>query len=63
MTAPTPPERGPREQRPPTTVEVGHDTIVGLRRAAAARDVPVKSLISDLLDVIASDGLGNGYFR
>jgi hypothetical protein len=39
------------------TVEVGHDLVVRLRPEAARRDLPVKTLIGDLLDVIATDAL------
>jgi hypothetical protein len=38
-------------------VELEHLVAVRLRRAAAVRDVPVKRLINNLLDVIASDQL------
>jgi hypothetical protein len=55
MTAPTPPERSPRGQHPPLKMEVAHDIVVGLRRAAAARDVPVARLINNLLDVIVEE--------
>jgi hypothetical protein len=48
---------GPRDHRPPMTVEVGHDLVVRLRPEAARRDLPVKTLIGDLLDVIAPDAL------
>jgi hypothetical protein len=51
---PTPPER---DRHPPVTLEVGHDVVVGLRKAAAARDPPVKALICDLLAAIAADSL------
>jgi hypothetical protein len=49
---------GPRDHQPPTlTVEVGHDLVVRLRPTAARRDVPLKRLITDLLDRIADDQL------
>jgi hypothetical protein len=34
---------------------VSHDTIVGVRKAVAARDMPVKSLISSVLDVLGEE--------
>jgi hypothetical protein len=52
------PQTGPDAyQRQMTTVEIEHHLIVCFRREAARRDVPVKSLIDDLLDVIVADGL------
>jgi hypothetical protein len=48
---------GPREHRPPMTVEVGHDLVLRLRPIAARRDVPLKRLITDLLDRIVDDQL------
>ena len=48
---------GPREHHPTLTIEVGHDIVVSFRRAAAARDVPIRSLINSLLDTIATDHL------
>jgi hypothetical protein len=53
-TKPTPPER---DRHAPVTLEVGHDVVVGLRKAAAARDLPVKVLMCSLLDAIATDQL------
>jgi hypothetical protein len=47
---PTPPER---DRRAPVTLEA----VVGLRKAAAARDLPVRVLINNLLDAIATDQL------
>lgn len=44
-------------QRPPTFVELAHDTVLGLRREAAKREMTVARLAQDLLDMIASDGL------
>jgi hypothetical protein len=46
---------GPAERLPPVAIMVSHDTIVGLRKAAAARDMPVKSLISSVLDVLGEE--------
>jgi hypothetical protein len=43
-----PRERGPREQRPPMTVEVDNALVVRLRPEAARRDVPVARLVRDL---------------
>ena len=54
----TPPERGAREHMTVTVaVELEHLVAVRLRRAAAVRDVPVKRLINNLLDTIATDHL------
>jgi hypothetical protein len=44
-------------QRQPTIIEIAHETVLGLRREAAKREVTVERLAKDLLDVIASDGL------
>lgn len=38
-------------------IEVEHEVIVRLRRDAAIREMPVASLIRELLDVIANDRL------
>jgi hypothetical protein len=38
-------------------IEVDHGIVVQLRRDAAIRGMPVASLIRELLDVIATDGL------
>jgi hypothetical protein len=46
---------GPREHRPPMTVEVGHDLVLRLRPIAARRDVPIKRLITDLLDRVGEE--------
>ena len=46
---------GPREHRPPMTVEVGHDLVVRLRPIAARRDVPLARLIRDVLDVLGEE--------
>jgi hypothetical protein len=35
----------------------------GLRKAAAARDVPVARLISDIVAVVSADGLADANFR
>jgi hypothetical protein len=43
--------------RPPVMIPVEHSVATRLRRAAAERGMPVKSLICELLDVIASDKL------
>jgi hypothetical protein len=43
------------KHRPPMTVEVGHDLLVRLRPIAARRDVPLKRLVTDLLDVIGEE--------
>ena len=48
---------GPRQERPVVTIEVEHAVVARLRVEAARRDMPVKSLVRNLLDVIASDGL------
>jgi hypothetical protein len=37
------------------TVEIDHANIVSLRRAAAARDLPIRALINSLIDTLASD--------
>jgi hypothetical protein len=42
---------GPREHRPPMTVEVDHSIVVSLRPEARRRDVPVARLVRDLLDL------------
>ncbi len=39
------------------TIEVDHDTIVGFRKEAAKRGIPVNRLIKDLLGVIVTDKL------
>lgn len=41
-------------QRPPTVVEIAHDTVLSLRREARLRETTVERLARDLLDVIAS---------
>jgi hypothetical protein len=52
------PRVNPRELcHPPMMVEVDHALVVRLRPEAARRDLPVRSLIRDLLDRIATDGL------
>jgi hypothetical protein len=38
-------------------VEIEHEVVVRLRRDAAIREMPVQSLIRELLDVIATDRL------
>jgi hypothetical protein len=48
---------GARQERPVVAIEVEHAVVVRLRREAARRDMPVKVLIRDLLDVIAADQL------
>jgi hypothetical protein len=51
---------GPRDHQPPTlTVEVGRDLVLRLRPEAARRDVPLKRLITDLLDRIVDDQLAS----
>jgi hypothetical protein len=48
----------PHQGRPAVvTIEVEHAVVARLRVEAARREVPVKSLIRDLLDVIAADQL------
>ncbi len=42
---------------PPLQIEVGHDVVLRLRPAARPRGVNVKTLVHDLLDAIAADGL------
>jgi hypothetical protein len=46
---------GPGDRLPPVAIEISHDTIVGLRKAAAARDMPVKSLIGSVLDAAVAE--------
>jgi hypothetical protein len=49
------PQTGPDAyQRQMTMVEIDHGLVVRLRPEAARRDMPVTSLIHDLLDVIAN---------
>jgi hypothetical protein len=45
------------DQRPPTVVEIAHNTVLSLRREAAKRETTVERLARELLDVIAADGL------
>jgi hypothetical protein len=46
---------GPREHRPPMTVEVDHTVVVSLRPEARRRDVPVARLVRDLLDRVGAE--------
>jgi hypothetical protein len=52
---PTPGPGGPREHRPPMTVEVDHAIVVSLRPEARRRDVPLKRLVTDLLDALGEE--------
>jgi hypothetical protein len=52
---PNPRERGPREHRPPMTIEVDHTVVVSLRPEARRRDVPVARLVRDLLDRVGAE--------
>ena len=45
------------ERRTFDLVEIQHEVVVRLRPAAASRSMPVQSLIRELLDIIAHDGL------
>jgi hypothetical protein len=46
---------GPRDHRPPMTVEVDHSIVVSLRPEARRRDVPVARLVRDLLDRVGAE--------
>jgi hypothetical protein len=46
---------GPREHRPPMTIEVDHTVVVSLRPEARRRDVPVARLVRDLLDRVGEE--------
>jgi hypothetical protein len=46
----------PREHcHPPLQIEVDHAVVVSLRPEARRRDVPLKRLVTDLLDVIGEE--------
>jgi hypothetical protein len=45
--------------RPFVTLEIERTVVARLRREAARRDLPVKALVRDLLEVIAEDQLVN----
>jgi hypothetical protein len=55
MTPRIDPRGGPRDHRPPMTVEVDHSIVVSLRPEARRRDVPVVRLIHDLLDRVGAE--------
>jgi hypothetical protein len=56
MTRITPDVRGgPRPHHQPLVLEVDHAIVVGLRRAAVRRDLPIRALINSLLDTLACD--------
>jgi hypothetical protein len=46
---------GLREHHPPLTIEVGHDIVVRLRPEAARRDMPLKRLVTTVLDVLGEE--------
>ena len=48
------PERD-RERHAPMTVEVDHAIVVSLRPEARRRDVPLKRLVTDLLDRVGEE--------
>jgi hypothetical protein len=47
----------PSERHPPMTLEIDHSLVVAYRRQAATRNVSIQRLVTELLDVIARDGL------
>jgi hypothetical protein len=52
---PTPGPGGPRDHHPPTVIELDHHIVLCLRPVARRRDVPLKRLVTDLLDVIGEE--------
>jgi len=46
------PRTGPHAGMPGLTVEIDHRLVVRLRPLAARRDVPIRRLVTDLLDAV-----------